>query len=164
MIRPATPADIPAIRAIINRVIRDTTITFTTTQKTPSDIAKMLDGPTPVLVATHENTVTGYATFGPFRSGPGYTRAAEHSIALDPAAQGQGQGRTLLTATEQAAAQHGITQLIAGISAENATALAFHTACNYVQVGHLPKVGHKFGRDLDLILMQKPLAPGRPRV
>lgn len=159
MIRPATPADVPAIRAILNRVIRDTTITFTTTEKTPADVIAMLNGPTPVLVTTTNDHVTGYATFGPFRAGPGYARTAEHSIALDPAAHGRGQGRALLRTLEQAAAEHGITQLIAGISAENTPALAFHTACGYAKVAHLPAVGHKFGRDLDLILMQKPLAP-----
>lgn len=163
MIRPATIADLPALKAILNHLITDTTVTFQPIPKTDTDMAAMLsDAQTddrPLLVVTDAtDTAIGYATYGPFRSGAGYAATAEHSIALHPNATAKGTGRALLKALEQAATARGITTMVAGISADNTTALKFHAAMGYHQTGHMPGVGHKFGRRLDLILMQKAIA------
>ncbi len=42
MIRRASAADAPAIAAIWNPIIRDTTITFTTVEQTPAGIADLI--------------------------------------------------------------------------------------------------------------------------
>lgn len=158
-IRTADMPDIDAIRGIWNPAIRDTLITFTTAQKSPAELRRMIvEKPAqghPFLVALQAGKVTGFATYGRFRSGPGYDRTMEHSIMLAPNAQGKGVGRALLTALEEHAHAHGVHSLIAGISGENPAAVAFHLRCGFRKLAVLPQVGHKFRRWLDLILMQK---------
>ena len=160
MIRPATAADCAAIAAIWNPIIRDTAITFTGVEKTETGLAAMLDDKAvagfPVLVAD-DGGVLGFATYGTFRNGPGYARTAEHTILLGPQARGRGVGRALMAALEDDARGRGIHSLWAGVSAENPAGRAFHAAIGYAEVAVLPEVGWKFGRWLDLVLMQKML-------
>lgn len=148
-IRIAHPTDFPAIAEIWNAVIRDTDLTFTTIEKTADDLAN-----TPILV-TGGNRIDGFATYAPFRTGPGYARTAELSIYISPSAQRGGLGTSLLTALEKLAGKQGIHSLIAGIAAANTAAIAFHAAQGYENVGLLPEVGWKNGAWHDLILMQK---------
>lgn len=159
MIRAATAADAQAIADIWNPVIRDTSITFNAVEKTLGDITALIASRQAaghaVLVAEQGGTVAGFATYAQFRSGVGYAHAMEHTILLGPAAQGAGLGRALLSALETHARAAGITTLIGGVSAENAAGRAFHARMGYTQVAILQRVGFKFGRALDLVLMQK---------
>lgn len=152
MIRAAEAGDVEKIATIWNAVIRDTTATFTTTEKTTADVEAMLNSAYPVLVL---DDGSGFATFGPFRNGPGYARTMEHSIHLAPEARGRGQGAGLLAALEAIAITREIKVLIAAIAGENEVAQRFHRRVGYAQSGRLPKVGWKFGRWHDLVLMQK---------
>lgn len=152
-IRPATPADIFAIATIWNPVIRDTVSTFTTIEKTPAVLAELL-ARQPVLVS-HSDRIDGFATYGPFRAGPGYAHTAELSIYLTPQSQGRGLGTALLEALETHARNAEIHAMVAGMAGSNTAAIAFHAARGYAPVGHLPKVGRKHGAWHDLILMQK---------
>jgi phosphinothricin acetyltransferase len=152
LIRAASPADLPAIKALWNAMIRDTTATFTTVQKTDADLAALLASrPSALLVAEIGGACAGFITWGPFRAGPGYAHTAEHSVIT--ARHQQGTGRALMeTAMAQARGQ-GIHVMIAGISAENAAAVAFHHRLGFAKSGQLPQVGRKNGRWIDLILM-----------
>ena len=159
MIRPATAADTESVAAIWNELIRDTTVTFTSREKTLAEVAETIaarqrDGFT-FLVAEHGNQVAGFATYAQFRGGDGYARCMEHSIHLEPLARGRGLGRALMTAIEAHALARGTHSMIAGVSGENAAGIAFHAALGYRTVATLPESGYKFGRWLDLVLMQK---------
>ena len=156
MIRPAQAQDNTDIARIWNHFIRETTVTFTTQEKSPDDVAALCDRQ-PVLVTCQNETVIGFATFGRFRVGPGYSDTAEHSIYLDQNYAQKGLGAPLLAAIENSARQQGIRILIAGIGGSNAQAVQFHAKAGYVQTGHLPEIGKKFGESQDLILMQKKL-------
>ncbi|WP_071672775.1 GNAT family N-acetyltransferase [Nioella nitratireducens] len=156
MIRPARPQDAAAIAAIWNPVIRDTTVTFTTAEKSLQGLAEAIASQA-FLVAETGGQVTGFATCSPFRSGPGYARTMEHSIHVCATARGSGVGRRLMDALETHARSKSVHSLIAGISGENTGAIAFHTALGFAHVGRLPQVGWKFDRWLDLVLMQKVL-------
>lgn len=155
MIRPATPADAPAIADLWNPWIQNTAITFTSTLKTPQDVAQMI-ATRPAFFTTEG--CQGFATYGQFRGGVGYATCMEHTIILSPAARGQGLGRALMQAVETHAATHGAHQMIGGISAENPDGLRFHAALGYSEIARVTEAGFKFGRFIDLVLMRKFLA------
>lgn len=164
MIRPATPADCAAIAAIWNPVIRDTAVTFTTAEKTVEGLAatlaeKAAAGHGFLVAEEAAGGIAGFATYGQFRAGPGYARTMEHSVILAPGSRGRGIGRALMTAVEAHAAAGGAHSIFAGVSGANPEGRAFHAAMGYREVAVLPEVGFKFGRWLDLVLMQKILAP-----
>ena len=79
----------------------------------------------------------------------------EHTVILSPDACGQGFGCALLHALEDYARNAGVHSLVAGISGENPAAVAFHKKMSFTRVALIPEVGWKFGRWMDLILMQK---------
>lgn len=152
LIRAAKSADLEAVKALWNAMIRDTTATFTTTLKTDADMAALLAArPDAFLVAEQDNTCAGFITWGPFRAGPGYAHTAEHSIIT--AQHGRGTGRALIEAAIAHARAQGIHVMVAGIGSENPAAIAFHTRLGFAKTGHLPQVGAKAGRWHDLILM-----------
>jgi L-amino acid N-acyltransferase YncA len=157
-VRAALPGDAPAIAEIWNRYIRETAVTFTTAEKTVEGLAADIAAraaPMGFFVAEDAGRVLGFATSFAFRSGPGYARSLEHSILLAPGAGGRGLGRALMAALEDRAREGGAHVLVAGISGENAGAVAFHAALGFEKVGEMPEVGHKFGRYMPLVLMQK---------
>lgn len=154
MIRAAHPRDAEPIAAIWNTIIRDTTVTFTTVEKTRRTVEALIAAQ-PVWVAEAAGGVAGFALYAPFRAGPGYAQTLEHSIHLAPDARGQGIGRTLMTTLEAHAKAAGHRSLIAGIGGENTNAIAFHEALGFARVGHIPDAGWKFDRWHDLVLMQK---------
>ena len=160
-IREAVDQDASRVAEIWNDIIRNTTITFTSVEKTYSALvdsfaAKKAAGQV-FLVLEIDDVVQGFATYGAFRDGPGYAYTAEHSVYLAPAGQGLGWGRDLLRAVEHHAKAAGIRTLVAGVSGENTGAVAFHQAMGYVEMARLKEVGRKFDRWLDMVLMQKML-------
>jgi phosphinothricin acetyltransferase len=158
MIRPAGGRDVKAIADLWNRMIRESDATFTTVEKTASDIADLIAvAPTVVWVAEAAAGISGFVRCGTFRAGPGYAHVIEHTIIVTDAAQGQGIASRLLGHAEREMAARGISVMIAGISGTNTRAQRFHHRCGYREVGRLPGVGRKFGRALDLVLMQKNL-------
>ena len=159
MIRPAIAADAPALAALLNHWILHTAVTFNPVPKTEDDIrdmiaAKSADGH--AFVVTEDNgQIVGQASYGQFRGGQGYRTCMEHSISLLPGTPRKGLGRTLLTAVEDHARAGGAHQMIAGISGENPDGQAFHARMGYTHIATIPEAGHKFGRYMDLVLMQK---------
>lgn len=157
-IRQAQAGDAPAIAAIWNRIIVETAITFTDQTKSVEEIAALIaDRGAAFQVVELAGRCAGFATYGSFRSGPGYVRTVEHTILLAHEAQGHGSGRALMMALEQVAKAAGIHSLIGGVSGENPSGIAFHKAVGFSEVGRLPEVGFKFGRWMDLVLVQKHL-------
>ena len=156
MIRQAGPDDAPAIAEIWNEVIRTSTITFTTHEKSHADMETLI-AERVCIVAEDPVGVAGFVTYGPFRSGPGYRFTAEHSVYVRSDARGAGHGAALMAAVEARAVDAGIRVLVAGIGGENPRAQAFHARLGFGLAGELPDVGEKFGRSQTLILMTKKL-------
>ena len=161
MIRPALPADIPALLEIWNPVIRHTLVSFSSEEKTAASLRALIDerlaGGYCFLVAEQRGKVAGFATYAPFRGGNGYLRTLEHTIILGPGARGLGLGRALMAAIEDHACAGGGHTIYAAVSAENPQGVAFHAAIGYRTMAVLPEAGWKFGRWIDLVLMQKKL-------
>ncbi|NNE89666.1 MAG: N-acetyltransferase [Silicimonas sp.] len=159
MVRAATQADAESIAAILNPVIRNTAITFNAQERTASEIAEAIETVPCYLVVEEAGEVLGFASYDQFRKGVGYARAMEHTIVLNDATHGRGAGRTLMAAVEAHARAAGIGSLWAGVSGENPNGVEFHTAVGFETIARLPKVGFKFGRWMDLVLMRKWLDP-----
>jgi phosphinothricin acetyltransferase len=161
MIRPATEADLPAILAIYNDAVLNTTAIW---NETPVDLenrrawwnARRAAG-FPVLVADAAGSVAGYGSFGDFRPFEGYRVTVEHSLYVAAGARKRGLGTALLSALIDEARRLGKRAMIGGIDAANEPSIVLHRKFGFAEVGRLPGVGIKFHRPLDLVLMQKTL-------
>ena len=114
----------------------------------------------PILVAVDGARVLGFASFGDFRSWPGYRYTVEHSVHVAADRRGQGTGRALMERLLPLAAELGKHVMVAGIDASNAASIRFHERLGFEQVGLLREVGCKFGRWLDLAFLQRRLGGG----
>ncbi len=159
-VRLARHEDASSIGDLWNAVIRETLITFNSVEKSDNEITEMIaQGPTRVFVAENSGKVVGFATYGQFRAGAGYSRTMEHSIYLRSEARGSGLGRALMQAVTSDAAERGAHSLFAGVSSANPDGVSFHAAMGFELVATLQEVGFKWGQWLDLHLMQKRLSP-----
>lgn len=157
-IRPALPADLPAILAIYNDAVLHTTASYdlepnTLAQRSAWYEARISQG-LPVLVAEQAGEVVGFGSYGPFRDKPGYRFTVEHSVYVATGRRGQGIGRTLLGELIRLARAASMHAMIGGIDAENEGSLHFHLAMGFVEVARFREVGHKFGRWLDIIFVE----------
>ena len=159
MIREATAADAESVATLWNHFILETLVTFNSARKTVDEVASTITARRMsghgFLVAENQGRLDGFATYGQFRSGVGYSRTMEHTILLDEAARGRGLGRVLMTAIEDHAHRSGVHSIFAGVSSGNPAGRAFHLAMGYAEVAVLREVGLKWDRWLDLHLMQK---------
>jgi phosphinothricin acetyltransferase len=161
MIRHATNADLPSILAIYNDAVLNTTAIW---NETPVDLenrrawmqARRAAG-FPVLVAEVDGRVSGYGSFGDFRPFEGYRVTVEHSLYVSSGARRRGLGAALLSALIDEARGLEKRAMIGGIDGTNEPSLALHRKFGFVEAGRLPGVGVKFGKPLDLVLMQKSL-------
>lgn len=160
-IRPAAETDLPAILAIYNDAVENTTAIW---NETPADLAnrkawfaERTAKDFPVLVAERDGAVVGYGSFGDFRPFDGYRVTVEHSVYVDRQARGQGAGEALLAALIADAKRMKKHNMIGGIDSSNAPSIALHVKFGFEEVGRMPGVGEKFGKPLDLVLMQKVL-------
>ena len=157
MIRPAEARDAGAVAEIWNHYIANTAVTFNSSVKPVEDVAALIAEREAFLVAEVDGAVAGFATWGQFRGGIGYRYTIENTILLRPNAGGKGLGRALMEALCAAAKAKGHHSIWAGVSGENPEGVAFHAALGFTQIARLPEVGHKFGRWMDLVLMQRML-------
>ena len=162
-IRLATMEDAEAIRAIYNREILGSTVTFDLVARTAEDQLAWMDehsGAHPAVVAVGEDaTVRGFGSLSPYRPRPAYRTTVEDSVYVDPAYQGQGVGRVILEELVQLAGSHGFHAVIARIVGGHEASIGLHAACGFQQVGVEREVGRKFGKWLDVVLMQRLVGP-----
>jgi len=164
-IRPSTDADLAAIQAIYAYAVVHGTGTFETEVPGVDEMgrrrAEVLGRALPWLVAERGGEVLGYAYANYFRPRLAYRFCVEDSIYLAPAAQGQGVGRLLLAELIARCEAAGARQMLAVIGdAANAGSVGVHTALGFAHTGVLKSAGWKFGRWLDVVLMQRTLGQG----
>lgn len=161
-IRDADEGDLPAILAIHNDAVANGTAIWSIHPSTLADRAAVLADRRarnyPFLVAVEDDTVIGYASFGPFRPHDGYHRTVEHSIYVHADHRRKGVARLLLPPLIDAAVALGKHVMIGGIDAANTGSIALHRQFGFEPVATMPEVGFKFGRYLDLLFMQKMLS------
>jgi phosphinothricin acetyltransferase len=160
-IRNATEADLPAILAITNDAILNTTSSWnvhpTTLEARRQWLADRQAAGLPVLVSVIDGEVAGFGSYGSFRAWDGYALTVEHSIYVDAGFRRRGAGRVLLGALIEHATAARMHVMMGVISADNDVSVRLHEQFGFEIVGRLPEVGRKFDRWLDLVLMQKTL-------
>lgn len=164
-LRPSQDGDIPAITAIYGHHVLHATGTFETDPPSAADMAArradVLAKGLPYLVAERAGQVVGFAYCQWFKPRPAYRFSAEDSIYLHPEVAGQGLGKQLLAALVERAQEAGVRKLIAVIGdSGNAGSIGVHRALGFEPVGTIQSCGWKFGRWLDIVLMEKALGEG----
>ncbi|HUB34831.1 MAG TPA: GNAT family N-acetyltransferase [Bryobacteraceae bacterium] len=163
LIRPATPADLPAVAAIYGHHVLHGTASFETEAPDLDEIsrrhAEVVQRGLPYRVAEIDGLVVGFAYAGAYRPRPAYRFTVEDSVYIDSGHLARGIGRLLLGELICAAAAAGSRQMIAIIGdSGNAASIRLHESAGFAHVGVLRNVGLKFGRWLDTVIMQKDLA------
>ncbi|KFE33998.1 GNAT family N-acetyltransferase [Thioclava atlantica] len=158
MIRDARPEDAAAIAEIYNDAVDNLTAIWTEKRTDAAEraawIAERQAAGFPVLVSDEEGRVLGYASYGKFRDKDGYDLTVEHSVYIHRDARGRGLGTPMLQALIDHARAAGFHAMLGVIAAENQGSIRLHERLGFTRVGTLPQVGKKFGRWLDLALLQ----------
>lgn len=165
VLRPSRPDDLPAITAIYGWHTQHGSGTFELDAPSIDEMARRRDNVLgqglPWLVAERDGRIEGYAYAAPFRPRRAYRFALEDSIYLAPGAEGRGLGRLLLAELIARCEALGGRQMFAVIGdSANAASIGLHRALGFADCGHMRAAGWKFGRWLDVILMQRPLGRG----
>ena len=164
-LRDANASDLPAITALYGREVEVGTATFETTPPTPEEMAQRFTAvqrhALPWLVAGIDGRFAGYAYASPFRPRPAYRYGVEVSIYVEEDARGRGVGRALLEGLIARIRAIGLRHVIGAISDSDTSAasIALHRALGFRDAGAYRQVGWKFGRWLDVTLMQLDLDP-----
>lgn len=158
LIRPATPADAAATAAIYNEEVTGSTVTFDLVTRTVEEQAEWLSaraGALEVVVAEVDGMIAGFASLSPYRDRPAYRTTVEDSIYVHRDHRGEGIGRALLTEIVAVAAARGFHTVMARIVGGHDTSIRLHRSAGFDLIGVEREVGRKFGRWLDIALMQK---------
>ena len=162
LIRPAILADLPAINAIYNHYVLNSTATY---QTEPSTDAQRLewfhahDARHPILVAQLTTCpatcpVIGWASLSPFHTRSAFANSVEDSIYIHPDYHRRGLGRRFLSDLITHARALGHHTMIGVISADQAPSIALHQSLGFHPAGVLRQVGRKFDRWLDVAYLQ----------
>lgn len=157
-IRDAAEADFHEVTAIYNEVLTNSTAIYNDRPATYQERIEWWktrqEQGYPVLVATDGDSILGFGTFGDFRSWPGYRFTVEATIHIHSSARGQGVGTEILKVLVSRARSLTKHIMIAGVDSENAASLRFLERFGFQRAALLREVGFKFGRYLNLILLQ----------
>ncbi|MDP1894296.1 MAG: N-acetyltransferase family protein [Hydrogenophaga sp.] len=165
LIRPSRDEDLDAITRIYGHHVLHGTGTFETTPPSTADMttrrADVLAKGLPWLVVEDGGQVLGFAYGNWFKPRPAYRFSVEDSIYMAPEAAGKGLGRALLAELLAALERAGVRKVMA-VSGDSAIAgsIGVHRALGFEPAGVITSCGWKFGRWLDIVLMQKPLGAG----
>ncbi|MEX2219271.1 MAG: N-acetyltransferase family protein [Phycisphaerales bacterium] len=158
IVRDAREADLPAIFEIYHEQVLHGTATFDTEPKGPEAQREwLLAHPReryPVIAAEEMGRVVGWARLHPWSERCAYRRSAENSVYVHPQWRGRGVGRLLLTELIDRARRAGVAVLLARIAEGNPASIALHERAGFERIGTMRRVGEKFGRVLDVELMQ----------
>lgn len=162
-IRPAVAEDLPHVREIYNHYVMNSTVTFDEKPMTLAEMrrkfAKVSKLNMPFIVAVSpRGLILGYAYVYPWKEKAAYRYTVENSIYLGPGATGKGLGKVLLKELMDRSKAAGIKEIIAVIADKGADAsIQIHKSFGFKEVGHMGRVGFKFGRWLGTVMLQKSL-------
>jgi len=171
-IRLATVEDAEPIRAIYNHEVTTSTATFDLVPRSLDEQRAWLaarSGAFSAIVAVRgrdenddggygdgddDGDVVGFASLSPYKERAAYRTTVEDSVYVHRMHTGRGIGRLLLVELVGIARDSGFHSVVARIEAGGAASRALHAACGFDLVGVERQVGRKFGRWLDVAVMQ----------
>lgn len=158
----ATALDIPQINAIYGEAVRKGTASWEYEPPSNEEMLARFDNITaggfPYLVAKVGDEVTGFAYASSYRTRIGYRFCVEDSVYINPKFHGKGIGGQLLEALIADCRECGFKQMIAVIGdSANKASIRLHEKCGFAHAGQLQKIGYKFDKWLDSVLMQREL-------
>lgn len=163
-VRACTLADLPAVQAIYAHHVQNGTGTF---EEVPPSVEEMTarwrqitaDERFPFLVAEADGQVIGFAYASEFRARAAYRYTCESSVYIAPEAQRRGVGHALMHEVIALCAARDLREMLAVIGdSQNYASIGLHGALGFAHVGTFHNVGYKFGRWLDVVLMQRKLS------
>lgn len=153
----AQVGDAEAVAAIYNAEVTGSTVTFDIEPRSVAEQRRWIErhqGAHPAVVAVEGITVVGFGSLSPFRDRAAYATTVEDSVYVHEAHRGRGIGRLLLTELVSLADKQGFHAVIARTSGDNVPSIALHQACGFTLVGVEREVGRKFGRWVDVAVLQ----------
>ncbi len=159
--RLAERRDAEALRDIYNVEVLESTVTFDLVPRSLAEQVAWIEehsGGHPAIVAVSDDgDVAGFASLSPYRPRPAYAPTVEDSVYVHRDRRGEGVGRLLLGDLVELARSHGFHSAIGRIVGGHEASIALHRAAGFEEVGRERQVGRKFGRWLDVVLMQRML-------
>jgi phosphinothricin acetyltransferase len=170
VVRPAFQEDIRWVRPLYAYWVTTSAYSFETEPPSPEEMvmrwANVVSAGLPYVVATpaaDPSRVLGYAYATPFRDRAAYAGTVETSVYVAPGHERRGIGKALMLHLLRELVEIGTRQAVAVIGdSANRGSIRLHEWAGYRVSGQLLGVGHKFGRDVDVVLMQRGFAPPKP--
>ena len=158
VIRAAERRDADGIRTVYNHYVNESTTLFDMVPRTLDEQVQWIDehsGVHPALVAELDGQIVGFGSLSSFRPRPAYSTTVEDSVYVRRDQQGKGVGKALLDELVALATSHGFHAMMARIVGGHDASIALHRALGFETVGTEREVGRKFGRWLDVVVMQR---------
>ena len=157
-IRRALVTDAAAICEIYNHEVQFETSTFDLVPRALETQATWItarSGAFSAIVAvTPDDEVVGFGALSEYRDRAAYSTSVENSVYVKRDLGRQGIGRLILTTLLEQAADSGFHVVMARIEASGTASRALHESCGFTLVGVEREIGRKFGKWLDVALMQ----------
>ncbi len=158
-LRDASVSDAEAILEIYNHQVLTSTATFDLVPRTLEQQQNWLtqrSGAHAVIVAELDHgDIGGFGALSAYRERAGYATTVEDSVYVAGSHQREGIGRLLLEELVRRARSHGFHALMAKIVGGHDASIELHRQCGFEIVGTEREVGRKFGRWLDVVLMEQ---------
>ena len=162
VLRLATMGDAEQICRIYNHEVTSTVATFDLVPRSLADQQQWItdrNGAFAAIVAIdagdERGDVVGFASLSPYKERPAYRTTVEDSVYVSRDGQGAGVGTMLLGALVDTATSHGFHAVMARIVGGHDASINLHARFGFEVVGTEREVGRKFGRWLDVVVMQK---------
>jgi len=161
-IRRAAARDAEAMRSIYNHEVENHVTTMDMVPRSLDDQRAWIadrSGAFAAIVAvlddgTDDELVVGFASLSKFKERAAYSPTVEDSVYVSRDHGGLGIGRSLMERLIEEAREGGFHSIIARVEASSEASRALHRACGFDLVGVERQVGRKFGRWLDVAILQ----------
>lgn len=155
-LRPAKPADAQEMARIYNQGIAERVATFETREKSPEDLAELIESGALALVAERDGDVVAFVKVGPYDDASHYySGIGEATLYVDPGVRRSGVGRALMDAVAEAAEECGYYKLVGKIFTSNEPSIALVEACGWRRVGVHRRHGRLDGEWKDVLVVER---------